>query len=157
MKPKLNELKKKIECGNPIFTDFPNILIGNMTEEKALFDASAYCEASDVELPPYSAFYTQCYKYIDAICRNNDTKSSELFYVNADKHLLIDFPLTLVFIQYVTPDVCVYINNILMSCFGNGMAFSNAFAAQLAAFQLPNETLQEIIQMRNEQEKEQQK
>lgn len=154
MKPKLNQLTKIVECQENIFPDIPDIFVGNINPEKIVFDATAYCEAVDAELPPYSAFYTQCYRYIDAICKNTEKKSSELFYVNTDKHLLIDVSLALIFIQYVNPETCFYFNNMVITCLTNGIAFSEGFVMQMASLQLPDEALQEIIKSRHEQKEE---
>lgn len=155
MKPKLNILPKLVECQEVLFPDMPGILVADISGNKAVFDATVYCERSGVDLPPYATFYSQCYKVIDLICKENNLNSSEIFYQNKDNHLLIDVLFALVFAQYATPEMALYINNIAVSCFINGMVFSETFVARLASFQLPDATLQEIIASRHEQEEKQ--
>lgn len=155
MKPKLNILPKLVECQDILFPDIPSIVIADINGNKTIFDATAYCEGAGVDLPSYATFYTQCYKVIELICKENSINSSELFYQNKNDHLLIDVSLALVFAQYATPEMALYINNLAVSCFINGMVFSETFVARLASFQLPDATLQEIIASRHEQEEKQ--
>lgn len=152
MKPKLNILSKEAVCENIFFEDIPNLKMGAAGINLDVFDATEFCKASDIEEPPYYSFYTHCYRTIKAKAENDSIKEADLFYQNTNGHTLIHASLAMIYIQYVDPNIALYFDSIAAQCLLNGIAFSDSFAVNMAMERLPDETLQQIITVRHEQE-----
>ena len=149
MKPKLNILKKQVECSEPLLEDFPSLKGCSIAFNTEVFDATCFCEEAKIEEPDYSMFYSKCSYLIDAKLKSDGLKLSEIFYKNKDGHTLIHTSIALIYMQCVMPELSVYFYNLLITCLVNGIAFSDSFAIKLAAAQLPDDVLNEIINSRN--------
>lgn len=152
MKPKLNILSKEVRCESVIFEDIPNLKAGTAGINIEVFDATEFCKASDLEEPPYYSFYTHCYRTIKAKVDNDSIKDADLFYQNTDGHILIHVSLAMIYMQHVDPNISLYFDSIAAQCLINGIAFSDSFAVNMAMERIPDETLQQIITARHEQE-----
>lgn len=153
MKPKLNIIQKQIDCEIQVFEEIPHFKICNYSHDTQLFDATEFCKGENVNEVDYSLFYSSCHRDIDNKIKDDGLKLPQIFYKNADGHTLIHSSISIIYMQFASPELSAYFNNIVASCLINGMAFSDLFVANLAMSRLSDETINQLMKEREENDK----
>lgn len=146
---KINGTAQQIECNENMLPAFPTLKYGQIPNGPLVFDATLFSK-NNPEMD-YKTFQRTNKRYIEAIAQyTENTKTSELFYINRDGHILIHHELTFLYIAFVEPELAVYFNGLIGEIMAEGVAYSDDFIVSLAAQRVPSDILQKIIDSRNE-------
>ena len=138
MNYKLNRLNASVVCEEILIQDFPSLKFGTTPDKVVVFDATEYCNAEELNQTNYAAFGASCRIFIDRMLRNKNLTQSNLFFLTADNHLLMNKGLTYIFLMFVSPDEIL----------SHGIAISDSYLASMVDERIPSEFLQAIIDAR---------
>lgn len=141
-------LKEKVTTDETLLPEIADLHFGFLGEKKAVFDYTAYLEASKLPAIDHRVFMRANKHFIETLTKNANKKTSELFYQNTDGHILVDAELAFIFIAYVNPEMFLYFNSILVDAITDGVAYSHDFIFSMAAERLPSDVLSDIIKDR---------
>ncbi len=145
---KTNILKEKITTDETLLPEVADLHFGFLSDNKAVFDYTAYLEANELPALDYRVFMRANKHFIETLAKSSNKKTSELFYQNTDGHILVDADLAFVFMAYVNPDMFLYFNGLLADVITDGVAYSHGFIFSMAANRLPSDVLSDIIKER---------
>ena len=151
---KLNNLPKEVLCNHSDLNDFPELMFGETRSGQVVFDATAYCQAVNIEELGYQTFSRVNKRYIEALLKNSQLAPNQLFYLNTNGHELMDISLMYLFLAFVNPDIFVYFNTIIGDAIERGIAFSDGFAVSLAMERLSAELLKEVVNLKSQNDGE---
>lgn len=148
---KKNQLTKELTCDKILLEDFDTLRFGILGEQ-AVFDATAYCIASNI--PPVSSvvFSRANKRFIEAMIDAQILERGKMFYTNTDGHDLIDAGLVFLYMAFATPQIFVYFDSIVREAISTGIAFSDGLVASLASSRIPSSVLEAIIGSRTPQD-----
>lgn len=149
---KTNILAKELEVKDTLLPEIQGLYFGSIGENKTVFDYTAYFEENELQHIDYKAFMRICKYFIEALIKPLDKKTSELFYQNANNHILVDSELVFIFLAFANPNMLAYLNNIVTEAIQYGVAYSSGFIYSMAAQRLPSEALNDIINERKDDE-----
>lgn len=141
-------LNNGIEVKDTFLSDIPGLYFGVLSEDKAVFDYTAYIEENKLQAPDYKAFMRLNRHFIESLAKIANRKTSELFYQNTDGHILIASELVFLCLAFVNPDLLGYFNALVSDAISEGVAYSSGFVYSMAASRLPSDVLTEIIKER---------
>lgn len=150
---KITNLNKKVVCDQQLLPDIPTLLYGNINDGALVFDSTAFYESSSIEEINYVTFQRLNKRYIGGFINNTSLKSSELFFLNTDGHVLMNHELTFLFLSFANPTLAAYFNGLIGELMSNGVAYSDGYVLSLASEKIPTEFLQQIINERNDSQK----
>ena len=142
---KTTTLVTEVKCERAEIADFPSMKFGNLPNGQSVFDYTQYFEDNGLEHIDHKVFGRICKCFINALVTRLELNAAELFYQNTDGHILAQKELAMLFLQFANPDIFTYFDQMLWSLMENGMAFSDGFVASLAATRLPDDVLNEIM------------
>lgn len=151
---KTTTLNTQLECKEQALPDIPTLLFGNIKDGPLVFDSTAFYQSNNLEEIDYKVFQRLNKRYIEGIVSNTSLKSSELFYLNKDGHILMNHELTFMFLAFANPVFAAYFNGLIGELMANGVAYSDGFIYSIAADRMPTEYLQQIINERQHDNKE---
>lgn len=134
-----------IQCTDVSLPEFPHLLFGTHVDGSRLFDATNYLQnkAPNSKLS-IEDFFIKFDFQIKAIANTYRIAIDQLVAINMKGHQLINGCLCYLFLSYVDPQFCAYINEIIDELFVNGTAVSDTHLIQLARKRFTPELLQEI-------------
>lgn len=150
MNYKLNRLNTSIVCEEILIQDFPSLKFGETPDKVVVFDATEYCNAEELNQLNHAAFGVSCRIFIDRMLKNKNLTPSNLFFMTADNHLLMNKGLTYIFLMFVSPDVNDYFFGLIDEILSHGIAISDSYLASMVDERIPSEYLQAIIDTRRE-------
>lgn len=150
MNYKLNRLNTSIVCEEILIQDFPSLKFGATPDKVVVFDATGYCNAEELNQTNHAAFGASCKIFIDRMLSNKNLTPSNLFYMTADNHLLMNKGLTYIFLMFISPDVNDYFFGLIDEILSHGIAISDSYLASMVDERIPSEFLQAIIDTRKE-------
>lgn len=142
-------LNNGLEVKEPFLPDIPGLYFGVLSENKAVFDFTAYIEENKLPAIDYKAFMRLNKHFIEPLAAINGRKTSELFYQNTDGHILIASELVFLCLSFVNPELLRYFNALVSDAISDGVAYSSGFVYSMAAHRLPSDVLADIIKERN--------
>lgn len=145
---KTTVLKTGIDVKDTILADIPGLYFGVLSEDKAVFDFTAYVEENKLPTSDYKAFMRLNRHFIEALAKLSEKKTSELFYQNTDGHILIASELVFLCLAFVNPELLGYFNALISDVITDGVAYSSGFVYSMAAHRLPSDVLKDIIKER---------
>ena len=146
---KANILNDQLECSEQALPDFPTLLFGQIPNGPLVFDSTAFYTASGIEEIDYKVFQRLNKRYIEGFIKNTELKSTSMFFINHDQHVLMHHKLTFLFLAFADPDLAAYFNGLIGEIMANGVAYSDGFALAMTSQRVPTEILQQIINDRN--------
>ncbi len=146
---KANILDSQLECSEQALPDFPSLLFGQTPDGVLVFDSTAFYFANKLEEIDYKIFQRINKRYIEGFINNSELKSTQLFYINRDQHILIHHELTFLFLAFADPNLAAYFNGIIGEIMSNGVAYSDSFILSMTSQRVPTSILQQIINDRN--------
>ncbi len=150
MNYKLNRLNTSIVCEEILIQDFPSLKFGETPDKVVVFDATEYCNSEELNQLNHAAFGVSCRIFIDRMLKNKNLTPSNLFFLTADNHLLMNKGLTYIFLMFVSPDVNDYFFGLIDEILSHGIAISDSYLASMVDERIPSEFLQAIIDTRRE-------
>lgn len=145
---KTNILAKELEVKDELLPEIQGLYFGTVRENLAVFDYTAYFEENKLEPIDYKVFMRTNKHFIESLTKPMGKRTSELFYQNANGHILVDSELVFIFLAFVNTEMLTYFNNIVMEAISYGVGYSNGFIYSMAAQRLPSEVLNDIINER---------
>ncbi len=146
---KVNVLNDQLECSEQALPDIPTLLFGQIPNGPLVFDSTAFYAANGIEEIDYKVFQRLNRRYIEGFIKNTELKSTSMFFINHDQHVLMHHELTFLFLAFADPDLAAYFNGLIGEIMANGVAYSDGFALAMASQRVPTEILQQIINDRN--------
>lgn len=141
-------LNNGLEVKEVFLPDIPGLYFGILSEDKAVFDYTAYLEENQLPSMDYKVFMRQNKYYIEQLIAQSKRKTSELFYQNTDGHILIAAELVFLCLAFVNPELLRYFNALISDAISDGVAYSSGFVYSMAANRLPSDVLNDIINER---------
>ncbi len=141
-------LNNGVEAKDALLPDIPGLYFGVLSEDKAVFDYTAYIEENKLQVPDYKAFMRLNRHFIEPLAKQSGRKASELFYQNTNGHILIASELVFLCLAFVNPELLGYFNALVSDAISDGVAYSSGFVYSMAAHRLPSEVLNDIIKER---------
>lgn len=141
-------LKTGVEVKDTFLADIPGLYFGVLSEDKAVFDFTAYVDENKLQAPDHKAFMRLNKHFIESLAKLSGKKTSELFYQNTDGHILIASELVFLCLAFVNPELLGYFNALVSDAITDGVAYSSGFVYSMAAHRLPSEVLNDIIKER---------
>lgn len=145
---KTTTLIKELETTENLLPEIQGLYFGSIGEDKVVFDYTTYFEENKLQYIDYKVFMRANKHFIESLIKASQKKTSELFYQNANGHILVAAELVFVFLAFANPEMCVYFNSLIADAISYGVAYSNGFLYSMAAQRLPSEALNEIINER---------
>lgn len=137
-------------CEEILIQDFPSLKFGETPDKVVVFDATEYCNSEELNQLNHAAFGVSCRIFIDRMLKNKNLTPSNLFFLTADNHLLMNKGLTYIFLMFVSPDVNDYFFGLIDEILSHGIAISDSYLASMVDERIPSEFLQAIIDTRRE-------
>lgn len=141
-------LNNGVEVKDTFLPDIPGLYFGVLSEDKAVFDYTAYIEENKLQSTDYKVFMRLNKHFIEPLIKLSGRKSSELFYQNTDGHILIASELVFLCLAFVNPELLGYFNALVSDAISDGVAYSSGFVYSMAANRLPSDILGNIIKER---------
>ena len=141
-------LKEEVKTDEILLPEISDLNFGFLGEGKAVFDYTAYIETNKLPAIDYKVFMRANRHFIETLAKSYKKKTSELFYQNANGHILVAAELAFVFLAFVNPEMFLYFNGLLTDVITDGVAYSHGFIFSMAANRLPSDVLNEIIKER---------
>ncbi len=148
MNYKTTTLDEQLDCKEQLLPTIPELHFGSISEELIVFDSTAFYQARGIEEIDYRTFQQNNMRYIKSFIQYGEAKSSELFFINKDGHILMNKELTFLFLSFAEPIIATYFNGLLGDIMANGVAYSDGYVIALASQRLPTDTLKQIIESR---------
>ncbi len=145
---KTTVLRETLKTEEILLPEISDLNFGILSENKAVFDYTAYMEANQLTPIDYKVFMRMNKHFIETIAKSSGRKTSELFYQNTDGHILVAAELVFTFLAFVNPEMYLYFNSLLTDVISDGVAYSRGFMYSMAAQHLPSEVLSGIIKER---------
>jgi hypothetical protein len=145
---KTTTLNSQLECKETLLPVFPELHFGEIAEDLVVFDSTAFYKERNLDEIDYKSFQRINKRYIESFIQYGDAKTSELFFLNQDGHILMNKELTFVFLAFAVPMLATYFNGLLGDLMANGVAYSDGYIMSLAAQRIPTDILQQIIEER---------
>lgn len=150
---KTTYLQKDIEDAEELFPELSNLRFGLVSRDQLAFDSTFYLSENKLQAIDYRVFSRCCKVMVEALAKEHDRRTSELFYVTPNKHVWIASELVFLYIMFVNPEMLVYFNSIIGDAISDGVAYSDGFAYNLAARRLPADVLQTMIKEQKDNDK----
>lgn len=141
-------LNNGVEVKEAFLPDIPGLYFGILSENKAVFDFTAYIEENKLQATDYKVFMRLNKHFIEPLIEPTERKTSELFYQNTDGHILIASELVFLCLSFVNPELLRYFNALVSDAISDGVAYSSGFVYSMAANRLPSDVLADIIKER---------
>lgn len=141
-------LPTKLDCKDILLPAFSNLMFGNIHEGLDVFDSTEFYSAMNIAEIDYKTFQRINKRYLEGLIRNAGLNTSELFFANADGHILMNKEFTFLFLAFAVPDLASYFNGLLGEIMAEGVAYSDDFVVSLAAQRIPTDILQRIVEDR---------
>lgn len=141
-------LKTGVEVKDTFLPDISGLYFGILSEDKSVFDFTAYVEENKLQASDYKAFMRLNRHFIESLAQLSGKKTSEMFYQNTDGHILIISELVFLCLAFVNPELLGYFNALVSDAITDGVAYSSGFVYSMAANRLPSEALNDIIKER---------
>lgn len=142
-------LNNGVEVKDTFLPDIPGLYFGVLSEDKAVFDYTAYITENNLNAIDYKAFMRLNKHFIEPLVETSGRKTSDLFYQNTDGHILIASELVFLCLAFVNSELLRYFNALVSDAISDGVAYSSGFVYSMAAHRLPSDVLSEIIKERN--------
>lgn len=141
-------LNNGIEVKDALLPDIPGLYFGVLSEDKAVFDYTAYIEENKLQASDYKAFMRLNRHFIEPLAKQLGRKTSDLFYQNTDGHILIASELVFLCLAFVNSELLGYFNALVSDAISDGVAYSSGFIYSMAVHRLPSDVLNDIIKER---------
>lgn len=141
-------LNNGVEVKDAFLPDIPGLYFGVLSEDKTVFDYTAYLEENKLPSVDYKVFMRLNKHYIEQLIVQSERKTSDLFYQNTDGHILIASELVFLCLAFVNPELLRYFNALVSDVISDGVAYSSGFVYSMAANRLPTDVLSDIIKER---------
>lgn len=149
---KINMFAKNVDADQDIFPEVSGLHFAVLNNGQAVaFDADLYLEENGLEPLDVKVFMRLCKRFIENIIRFTGTQPSHLFYQTPNGHILMAADLTFLYMSFVNPEMCNYLNQLAVDIMRDGQAFSNGFVYEMARDRLSTELLKDILKDRDEQ------
>lgn len=145
---KTTTLTKEVVVEEEFYPEISGLHFGYVAPEKSVFDYTAYFEENDIEPIDYKVFMRTNKHLISSILKTSDTKSSELFFINTNGHVLVAADLAILFLCVANHHIHRYFSMLLIDLMTNGVAFANGLIYALASERMTSDVLEEIIKER---------
>lgn len=151
---KTNILSEGVEAKMQLLPEINGLLFAPVDNgEKILFDYTQYFIENTFLTPvDYKVFMRMNKMHIEQIAEDSGIKTSEMFYQNTDGHILVTIELSYLFLMFVNKELFLYFNNIIREVLTRGYSFSDSFIFTFASERLPDDALNEIMDMRKKNE-----
>jgi len=143
---KLNKTSN-IECKDAILPGFPDLKFCSLGDE-VVFNATEYCNASNIEDFDWRGFSRICKRFIEGMISATQLNRSLLFFQDMNGNIFINQGLAFLFLAYVSDDMIAYFNSLLADVLATGIAFSDDFVYSIASSRLPTQLLKQIVNSR---------
>lgn len=141
-------LNNGVEVKDALLLDIPGLYFGVLSEDKAVFDYTAYIEENKLQASDYKVFMRLNRHFIEPLAKQSGRKTSDLFYQNTDGHILIASELVFLCLAFANPELLGYFNALVSDAISDGVAYSSGFVYSMAVHRLPSDVLNEIIKER---------
>lgn len=152
MNYKINRLNEPIECKQVKFPDIEalkyNKITGSDGSSTDIFNATAFCDSTGAEVD-INAFMRTQKGYIDKLIQEEIVKADKMFFMDNENNVYIASGLEILFLMFASKEYLIYFQELMEDVLTTGMAFSDGFVLKMAMERIPNDTLQEVIQQRN--------
>lgn len=130
-----------LKCTEQAFSEFPDLLFGNKTDNGIYFDATSYIQNKPITVDD---FLRKCDWEIEALIKSYELNPNECFLINNEGHILIDGNLTYLFLSYVEQDFLAYMCDRCHDLFKDGVAVSDSYILRHAFERLDEKSLNKI-------------
>jgi len=144
---KLNRIPE-VKCEDNLLPDIPELKFHDLGGDTVIFNATEYCKSLGQDDFDWRTFSRINKRYIDGLVKTIELDASTLFYQDSKGDILMSQGLTFIFLAFVDSDMLAYFNGAMADLMTVGLAFSDSFAYRLASSRLPNDSLREIINNR---------
>lgn len=141
-------LNNGVEVKDALLPDIPGLYFGVLSEDRAVFDYTAYIEENKLQASDYRVFMRLNRHFIEPLAKQSGRKTSDLFYQNSDGHILIASELVFLCLAFANPELLGYFNALVSDAISDGVAYSSGFVYSMAVHRLPSDVLNEIIKER---------
>lgn len=151
---KVNLIEKDVECKTALFEEL-NLLYGKVTigdRSFIVFDATKYCISIEIEFN-IRQFMQLNARQLNIIAKDSGLDCNELFFISNNGSVYIIQEMSVLFLSSVDATLFAYFNEMIFDLLQKGVAISDKKIMELVMDRVPNETLEQIIESRNEKEK----
>lgn len=149
---KITVLPGQVRIEEEMMAEIPGLKFGVLQNGVAVFDSTSYIEENNLPNVDCKTFMRLNKSYIEHLAKASNRLTSELFYQNADGHILIAYELVILYLSFANPALYVYFTRIIMEAMDKGVAYTNSFVYEIASLHLPSEVLRDIIDERTKEE-----
>lgn len=149
---KINNIEKDIECRTPVFEEL-NLLCGKTMidgKEKVLINATKYCDSIGTTFN-VCQFMQLNSRQINILVKDNKIDCNNLFFSSNTGVAYMAVEMSILFLSAVDATLYTYFNEMIFDMLYKGIAISDKKIMELVMDRVPNETLEKIIESRNEE------
>lgn len=135
-----------IQCKTSQLPEFPDLLFGETTDGSRLFDATFFIskQAPSQKLT-VEDFFDKFDFQIKTLADAYKTPAEKLVFINREGHQLIDGCLCYLFLSYVVPQFCMYVNEAIDEMLTTGIVVSDTYLIASVQKRFPPELRKTLL------------
>lgn len=127
-----------LNCTEPNFPEFPDLLFGTTESGVTYIDTTLYLQNTGLSLNNFLLLYKGP---IEATVKSRELDETQVCVLNHEGHILIESSLAYLIISFVNPDFLAYMFDRMDEMFSIGFTVSDTYLLHSARRRLPMEVL----------------